>query len=131
MPTTNEDFARLMYDTYMTAAVKNGHRPEYMGRISWEQLEPENRDAFREAALAVSYAVRHDEQAKYDVETSQHDLGQIMKALDIPVRPDHGSPHEVVVKEVLPRIRKLKATLGAIKEVTESNFVQVKHILEE
>lgn len=108
MSVTLEDLCQLMHDTYEAAAVKHGWHTNARSRVSWSAVPVENKATMRDAVAVVVEAVREDERAQHGPEALQTDLRQIMEALHINTYARSYSPHEVVQKEILPKIRKME-----------------------
>lgn len=119
MSATLEDLCQLMHDTYEAAAIRHGWHTNERSRQPWSQVPEENRASMRDAVAVVVEAVREDEKAKRgpdvvrDTERAKHhaetmtmqsDLIQIMDVLGISTHARNGSPHEVVQKEIIPKL---------------------------
>jgi hypothetical protein len=131
MPTTLEDLSRLMYETYETAAVNHGWKTRSVGHVPWAFLPVEHKAAMRDAVLVLERIIREDEQAKHDTGAVQSDLEDIMRALDISTHARPYSSHELVRKEILPKIRNMKETLISLRDAFTKNFIEVRAILDE
>lgn len=129
MSQTLEDLCQLMHDTYEAAAVKNGWYTNERSRQSWAFVPEENKATMREAVAVVAEAVRAEERAKHGPEAVQSDIRQIMEALDINTHGRSQSPHELVQKEILPKIRKMKKTFVDVNTALGKNYVEIRDLL--
>lgn len=126
MSVTLEDLCQLMHDTYETAAIRYGWYPGDRSRMSWASVPEENRAAMRDAVAYVEDVIREDERSKHGREAMSSDLRQIMEALGMSTHARSSSPHEVVQREVLPKIRKMMETSP---EAMQDDLLQIRSAL--
>jgi hypothetical protein len=121
MSLTPEDLAKLLYEGYETAAVNRGWKTGK--HVAWAFLPDEHKAVWRDATVILEKLVREDEQAKSEgTNTIQSDLQEIMKELGISTHARSYSSHEVVQRDILPKIRSMKSTLVAIRYVFSRYF---------
>jgi hypothetical protein len=131
MSVTLEDLTKLMYDAYGTAAVKHGWQANGDSRVPWAFVPEENRAAMRDSVAAIEEVIREDERTKQSSTMSQVDLKQIMEALGISTHaPRSYGPNEIVQKEVIPKIRKMKKTLVDVRTLLGKHYIEARDLIE-
>lgn len=128
---TIDELCELMHDTYETAAVKHGWKTNSDSRVPWAYVPSENKAAMRDAVTVVVESIREEEREKNDTGAIHGDLVRIMKALDISTHARPFSSSEVVRKEIVPKILKLKKSLFDVRALIDRQFVEAKYLLDE